>query len=121
MGQCIIANESRILRHIMRRIVERRGFDVIEARDGPEVIDLFHQTTPDLLCIDDKLPDLDGISVLQILRTESGVDRLPPTLFTFIERDEALLARAMAAGAGATMQKPFTAVQMDGLLETLTA
>lgn len=121
MPQCIIANESRILRHIMRRIVERRGFDVVEARDGPEVIDLFQQSTPDLLCIDDALPEIDGIAVMQILRTENRVHILPPTLYTYIEHDEALINRAMTAGAAATMQKPFTAAQMDGLLLKLVA
>lgn len=121
MGQCIIANESRILRHIMRRIVERRGFDVVEARDGPEVIDLFQQATPDLMCLDHGLPDIDGIAVMQILRTENRIHILPRTLFTYIEYNEALLKRALAAGASETIQMPFTALQMDKLLEKMAA
>lgn len=119
MTQCIIANESRIVRHIIRRIVERRGFDVIEAYDGLEVIDVFQQAVPRLLCIDDNLPDLDGIAVMRLLRTKNPDQPLPPTLFTFIENDRTRLARAMTAGASGLVQKPFTAVQMDAAIERL--
>ena len=119
MAQCIIANESRILRHIIRRIAERRGFDVVEARDGPEVIDLFQSGVPALLCIDDALPDIDGVSVM--LRAEQTAHILPPTVFTFIENDQILLTRALAAGAHALVQKPFTATQMDAAIARLAA
>ncbi len=121
MAQCIIANESRILRHIIRRIVERRGFDVVEARDGPEVIDLFQNGLPALLCIDDALPDIDGVSVMRLLRAEQTAHILPPTVFTFIENDQILLTRALAAGAHALVQKPFTATQMDAAIARLAA
>lgn len=121
MAQCIIANESRIVRHIIRRIVERRGYDVVEACDGLEVIDVCQQAVPDLLFIDDSLPDLDGIAVMRLLRAENPTRPLPPTLFTFIENDRALLTRALAAGAGELVQKPFTAAQMDAAIGRLTA
>ena len=121
MAQCVIANESRIVRHIIRRIVERRGYDVGEACDGREVIDVCQQAVPDLLFIDDSLPDLDGIAVMRLLRAENPTRPLPPTLFTFIENDRALLTRALAAGAGELVQKPFTAAQMDAAIGRLIA
>ena len=121
MVRCIIANESRIVRHIIRRVVERRGFDVVEACDGLEVIDICQQTVPGLLCIDDNLPDLDGVAVMRLLRAENPTQPLPPTLFTFIENDRSLLTRALAAGAGELVQKPFTAVQMDAAIGRLMA
>ncbi len=121
MSQCIVANESRVLRHIIRRIVERRGFEAVEARDGPEVIDLFQAGAPGLLCIDDALPDIDGVSVLRLLRAEQAASILPPTIFTYVENDQILLTRALAAGAQALVQKPFTASQMDAALMKLSA
>ena len=113
MGQCIIANESRVLRHIIRRIVERRGFEAVEARDGPEVIDLFKHAPPRFLCIDEALPDIDGVSVMRLLRAENAMQSLPPTVFTYLENDPMLLARAMAAGATAFVQMPFTATHFE--------
>ena len=118
MAQCIIANDSRILRHVMRRIVEQRGFDAVEARDGPEVIDLCRQTMPDLLCIDDGLPDLDGIALIKTIRADNN-NILPPTLFTYVEHDDWLLSRAKAAGVQYFLQKPFTAAHMDQILVDL--
>lgn len=121
MAQCIIANESRILRHIIRRVIERRGFEVVEARDGPEVIDLCQTAAPALLCIDDALPEIDGISVMRLLRAEQSFQCLPPTVFTYIENDQSLLTRALAAGAQAFVQKPFTAAQLDAVVAKIAA
>ena len=121
MGQCIIANESRVLRHIIRRIVERRGFEVVEARDGPELIDLFKHGNPQLLCIDDGLPEIDGVAVMRLMRAENAMRTLPPTVFTYIENDQMLLARALAAGAAALIQKPFTAAIMDRALARIVS
>lgn len=120
MVRCVIANESRIVRHIIRRVVERRGFDVVETCDGPEVIDVCQQSVPNLLCLDESLPDLDGIAVMRLLRAENPTQPLPPTLFPFIENDGSLLTRALAAGAGEFVQKPFTARQLDDAIGRLT-
>jgi CheY-like chemotaxis protein len=46
---------------------------------------------------------------------------LPPTVFTYIENDQILLTRALAAGAQAFVQKPFTAAQMDAAMARLAA
>ncbi len=121
MSQCIIANESRILRHLIRRIVERRGLDAVEARDGPEVIDLFKHARPRFLCIDEALPDIDGVSVMRLMRAENAMEALPPTIFTYLENDQMLLARAIAAGATSLVPLPFTAAAFDrALTEVLT-
>jgi two-component system chemotaxis response regulator CheY len=118
MPHCILANESRILRHVMRRIVEQRGFEAVEARDGPEVLDLCRQALPDLLCIDEDLPEIDSINLIKMLRAEAS-HPLPPILFTYIARDDVLLSRAQAAGVQHFLQTPFTAAQMDHVLAKL--
>lgn len=64
-------------RVLVRRILQADGFEVLEADNALDGIDLAQQTHPDLILMDLSMPELDGLSATEKLRTMSTLDRVP--------------------------------------------
>lgn len=83
--------------------LKERGFDVVgEAGNGLEAIELAKQLKPDLIVMDIKMPDLDGLSA-----AEQIADLRIPVVFLTAFNQEELVARASEVGAMAFLVKPF--------------
>ncbi len=69
-GRILLVDDEESVRHLGRRVLERTGFDVVEAVDGPEAIVAF-AAEPDAyraVLLDVTLPTLDGLTVLERIR-----------------------------------------------------
>lgn len=99
----VAEDESLIRMDIVETLIEH-GFDVIaEASDGEQAVALVNQHKPDLLVMDIKMPNLDGISAAEKLVGS----KTPIVLLTAFSQKE-LVDRASEAGAMAYVVKPFT-------------
>jgi response regulator NasT len=99
----VAEDESLIRMDIVETLIEH-GFDVIaEASDGEQAVTLVNQHKPDLLVMDIKMPNLDGISAAEKLVGS----KTPIVLLTAFSQKE-LVDRASEAGAMAYVVKPFT-------------
>jgi response regulator NasT len=101
----VIAEDEALIRLDLKEMLEEEGFEVVgEAGDGETAVSLTQQTKPDLVILDVKMPEMDGITAAeQIAR-----DRIAPVvmLTAFSQRD--LVERAREAGAMAYLVKPFS-------------
>lgn len=80
------------------------GFDVVgEAGDGVKAVELATALRPDLIVMDIKMPDLDGLSAAEKIAEL----KIPVVLLTAFSQTE-LVARAAEVGAMAFLVKPFT-------------
>ncbi len=61
----------------MRSILERCGYEVFEACDGEQVVELATEVRPDLVILDLKMPRLDGFLIARALRGSPGFERVP--------------------------------------------
>ncbi|MBN2374522.1 response regulator, partial [bacterium] len=48
--------------------VESQGYEILIAKTGPEVLDLFEKNSPDLVILDTSLPQKDGMEILSIIK-----------------------------------------------------
>lgn len=100
----IVAEDESLIRMDIVETLRENGFDVIaEAADGEEAIKLVREHKPNLLVMDIKMPNLDGISAAEQLVG----DKVPIVLLTAFSQKE-LVDRASEAGAMAYVVKPFT-------------
>ena len=99
----VAEDESLIRMDIVETLIDF-GFDVIaEAADGLEAVELAKSKKPDIIVMDIKMPNLDGISAAEQIQSL----RIPIVLLTAFSQKE-LVERASEAGAMAYVVKPFT-------------
>ncbi len=100
----VVADDSDIVRNVVRRLVERDGrLEIVgEAVDGKSAIEMTSQLRPDILLLDLRLPDMDGLSVAARLLGEATASRI--VLFSG-GVDGAIDARARAIGIRGIIEK----------------
>jgi len=99
----LAADDDAAIRKIVSRVLELNDFSVITCTNGAEALRLFADEEPDLVILDVKMPEVDGLMVCQEIRTESTV---PIIMLTGVE-DESQAAAALEMGADDYIRKPF--------------
>lgn len=102
----LIADDEEFIRkHIARRL-ESLGMNVVEAGDGPSVLDKL-STKVSIVLLDVKMPGLDGLSVTRKIREIPNYQLLPIILLSARAQQEDITA-GLNAGATAYLTKPVT-------------
>ena len=110
----IIADDESLIRLDLREMLIHLGYDVIaEAGDGQTAIDLAMKLRPDLVVMDIKMPDVDGISAAEALTNE----RIAPVVLVTAYSDQALVERAKEAGVVGYVVKPFREAELMPVIE----
>lgn len=71
MKKIMFVDDEESIRLLYKEEFEEKGYAVSVAGSGPEAIELFDAFKPDLIVIDIKMPDMDGIELLNVLREKS--------------------------------------------------
>ena len=106
MKTCLIVDDSSVIRKVARRILEGLDFEVSEAEDGEQALELCLRELPQAILLDWNMPKMDGYEFLRGLRRLPGGDH-PKVVFCTTENDVAHIARALHAGANEYIMKPF--------------
>ncbi len=114
----VIAEDDAIPRMDLREMLENLGYEVVgEAADGRAAIGLARDLRPDLVVMDIKMPELDGIAAARILTEE----RVSPVLLVTAYSDRDLVDSATEAGVLAYVTKPFGEAQLVPAVEVALA
>lgn len=97
-----VVDDDRLMRELVRRTLESRGYAVVEGDTGAAGLRLA-QSKPDVMVLDLNLPDLSGLAVCRAIRT-SGV----PVVFLTADDSERTIVSCLESGAADYVQKPFT-------------
>ena len=103
---CLVVDDSRVVRKVARRILEAHGCTVSEAGDGQEALNACRASLPDFVLLDWNMPVMDGLTFLRALRREFGPDN-PPVVFCTTENDMEHIEAAISNGAREYIMKPF--------------
>lgn len=106
MKECLVVDDSKVIRHVARRILEELEFSISEATNGQEALDQCRQQMPDAILLDWNMPVMNGIDFLKALRQEQGGDS-PIVVFCTTENDIGHITEAISAGANEYIMKPF--------------
>lgn len=111
----VVADDSRVMRQIVVRTLRQAGFEweVMEAEDGAQALQLALSQQPDLVLSDWNMPNMLGIEMLQQLRASGS--RIP---VGFITSEGSQKMRDIAAQSGASflIAKPFDAATFKQIL-----
>jgi DNA-binding response OmpR family regulator len=114
----LLVEDEEPLRRVLRDLLERDGFTVVEAADGVAALDEVDRSAPDVLVLDLNLPRLDGYGVLSHLRARPSTAKLPVIVLT-AKGDEENEVRVFDAGANDFLTKPFRPRALSARLRAL--
>lgn len=100
----VIADDEPIIRLDLRKTLENMGHQVVgEAGDGAKAVEIARELKPDIIILDIKMPEMDGIEAAKIVTTEG----VAPVLLLTAYSQKDLVDRAKDAGVFAYLVKPF--------------
>ena len=106
MKNCLIVDDSAVIRKVARRILERASIEVSEAEHGEQALEHCRRDMPDAILLDWNMPVMDGYDFLKHLR-KMPLGHEPKVIFCTTENDVAHIARALHSGADEYIMKPF--------------
>lgn len=118
MPKCLIADDSKVIRMILSKIMSNLKYDIIEGEDGEEVVELCETNEPDVIIMDTKLPILDGIDALYKIREMQRIKQ-PKVLFCSSITDPERIREFLNGGADDYIMKPFDEEIIISKLEIL--
>ena len=68
MAKILVIDDDRGIRSLLDTLLRRKGYNVVLAENGRKGLDLFRQARPDVIVLDLKMPEMDGLAVLQQIR-----------------------------------------------------
>ncbi len=114
----VIADDESIIRMDLREMLTNLGYLVVgETGDGISAVNLARELRPDLVIMDIKMPDLDGIQAAKILTEE----RLSPVLLLTAFSQQELIDGAKEAGVVGYIVKPFRESELVPAIEVALA
>lgn len=119
MKSCLIVDDSKVIRKVIRRILESLDFAIDEASDGREALDRVRDGSPDVVLLDWNMPVMSGMEFLRALKSEPGPAAPPRVVFCTTESDMAHIRAALEAGADDYIMKPFDRETLQSKLAQL--
>jgi len=110
MKTILIIDDNDHNRLLVKMILEKKGYTVLEAESGRAGISIAREKKPDLIILDIMMPELDGWEVIQILRQSSETNSIPVVVFTALDNLENI-------DADGVLQKP---LDINQLFKTVT-
>jgi len=105
MGErVLIVDDEKNMRWVLGQALSAEGFEVSEAADGKEALTAVAEQEPDIMVLDHRMPEKDGMEVLRTLR---GKGATFPIIMLTAHGNVATAVEAMKAGASEYLTKPF--------------
>jgi two-component system cell cycle response regulator DivK len=104
-------------RRIVRKILQSRGYSVVEAEDGVTGLEMVQELKPPLILLDIGLPGMDGLEVVGRIKADTGLRDIPVIALTAsaMRGDR---ERFLAAGCDDYLSKPVQAMELIDMVAT---
>lgn len=104
MEKILIADDEQLMRQLVIDFLNPEGYEILEASDGKEALDIYDKEHPDLILLDVMMPGYDGWTVCREIRRESTV----PIMMLTAKGEEIDQLFAYDLGADEYITKPFS-------------
>jgi response regulator NasT len=110
----ILAEDETVIRMDLKEELQRQGYLVVgDVGDGESAVNLARELRPDLLVMDIRMPEMDGIAAAEILTRE----KIAPVVLLTAFSDDELIERARNAGVVTYLTKPWRSSDLKPAIE----
>jgi two-component system, OmpR family, phosphate regulon response regulator PhoB len=114
----LIVDDEEGVRALVRMTLDSDSYQIIEACEGRQALELAHEHHPDLVLLDVMLPDVSGIEVCRELKADPLMASTSVVMLT-AKAQNADLGEAEEAGADGYFTKPFSPIALMQKVETV--
>lgn len=115
----LIVDDSIYMRSLIKTAMEGAGFQVVgEAQNGESAIDLALQLQPDLITLDNILPDMMGFEILKVIKDEGVSSKV---IMISAVGQQTVVNKGISLGAAEYIVKPFTEEDLLKVVEKVLA
>jgi adenylate cyclase len=108
-GRVLVVDDDRVNRMLLTRSLEREGHRVRCAEDGLGALEVLRRDPYDVVLLDIVMPELDGVSVLERIKSDPALQDVPVIMISGVDETESVL-RCIELGAEDYLPKPFDPV-----------
>jgi DNA-binding response OmpR family regulator len=101
----LVVDDEPMARTLLRLMLVRAGFEVVEAEDGFDALEKVSQNPPDLMILDIMMPGMDGFTVCESIRSDARTAALPIIMLS-AKTDAESINRGLQVGASKYLTKP---------------
>ncbi|PLX70589.1 MAG: response regulator [Denitrovibrio sp.] len=112
----LIADDELRLRKVVSLHLKKSGFEVIEAGNGKQAIDIAQECMPDVIVLDVMMPEMTGLEACKALKALPELTSVPIILLTAMADSEDV-KKGHEAGADAYLTKPFSPKELIDIIK----
>lgn len=112
----LVVDDERQIRELLRKILTKEGYEVVEATNGEEAVKLAEKESPQVILMDINMPVVDGIEACKRLKVSDKTRLIPILMITAFEDNKEV---AVGAGAEDFVCKPFDLLELSVRLKSL--
>lgn len=94
----LIVDDEEPLRRILRDVLEKENYSILEAKNGREAVDLSLKEHPDLILLDLLMPEVNGMDALEKIRTDAWGVHVPVIILTNLSANNEEIVEDMVKG-----------------------
>ncbi len=118
LGKALIVDDEKTNRLILKSLLVKQGYQIIEAVNGQEAVDMFKQENPSIIFMDVMMPVLDGYEATRQIKAAS-TNRFVPVIFLTAMSDEEALAQCIEAGGDDFLVKPYDKLILQSKIRSM--
>jgi two-component system sensor histidine kinase/response regulator len=112
-GTILVIDDDAVVRDLMSRSLTKLGFRTVTARTGAEALETAKKVRPRLITLDVMMPEMDGWSVLKLLKADAGTAAIPVIMITIVDNEP----MGVGLGAAGYLIKPVDRERLAVLVE----
>ncbi|HEY6233208.1 MAG TPA: response regulator [Pyrinomonadaceae bacterium] len=116
----LLVEDTEDNRQMMHRLLEMSGFNVVEATNGKEAVEVAFKVHPQIILMDLSLPIIDGLAATRQIRNQPELNAVPIVAVSAHDTAD-FHSEALEAGCDAYVTKPINYTELEDLVHRLLA
>jgi CheY-like chemotaxis protein len=118
LAKILLVDDEPEIRFVTRRMLEKAGYEVVEAEDEEECMEKLKVEKPDLILLDVMMPGVRGWGICERIKSHSKLRHIPVVMFTVRTSEEDVM-KSFECGAEAHINKPFEREELLEIVEKI--